>query len=154
MAMKAEMDHEVQMARSDLFKIAKYAVELHDMLKSVSEAEGLEGWQQSKITKAADYLGSVYHSMDYEVNVNESEQLEENPLRIAKAVEAGFGKLSKFMKKAKKLLKLLTKASRPHSLVAKLLGHTRVLLRFKAKWLTIQEKLKEYLVKQVLVSKV
>ena len=73
MAMKAEMDHEVQMARSDLFKIAKYAVELHDMLKSVSEAEGIEGWQQSKITKAADYLGSVYHSMDYEVNVTESD---------------------------------------------------------------------------------
>lgn len=106
MAMKAEMDHEVQMARSDLFKIAKYAVELHDMLKSVSEAEGLEGWQQSKITKAADYLGSVYHSMDYEVNVNESEQLEENPLRLAKAgVKAGAEKLSKFMKKGKKVAK-------------------------------------------------
>jgi hypothetical protein len=36
------------------------------MLKSVSEAEGLEGWVQSKITKAADYLGSVYHHLDYE----------------------------------------------------------------------------------------
>ena len=87
MAYKAEMDHEVQMARSDLFKVAKYAVELHDMLKSVSEAEGIEGWQQAKITKAADYLGSVYHSMDYEHNqmdveytTNESEQLDEGPL--------------------------------------------------------------------------
>ena len=69
MAYKAEMDHEVQMARSDLYKIAKYAVELHDMLKQVSEQQGIEGWQQSKITKAADYLGSVYHSMDYDTNV-------------------------------------------------------------------------------------
>ena len=79
MAYKAEIDHEVQMARSDLYKIAKYAVELHDMLKSVSEAEGIEGWQQSKITKAADYIGSVYHSMDYEAHVemNESIQLDE-----------------------------------------------------------------------------
>lgn len=77
MAMKAEMDHEVQMARSDLYKIAKYAVELHDMLKGVSEAEGIEGWQQAKITKAADYLGSVFHSMDYETNISESNQLDE-----------------------------------------------------------------------------
>ena len=104
MAYKAEMDHEVQMARSDLYKIAKYAIELHDMLKSVSEAEGIEGWQQSKITKAADYLGSVYHSMDYEVNVNESEQLEENPLSLAKAgIKAGAEKLSKFMRKGKEV---------------------------------------------------
>ena len=62
----AERDHEVQMARADLYKSAKYAIKLHDMLKGVSEAEGLEGWVQSKITKASDMLGSVYHHMDYE----------------------------------------------------------------------------------------
>lgn len=62
----AERDHEVQMARSDLYKIAKYAIKLHEMMKNVSEAEGIEGWQQAKITKAADYLGSVYHALDYE----------------------------------------------------------------------------------------
>ena len=47
-------------------KLAKYAIKLHDMLKGVSEAEGLEGWVQSKITKSADMIGSVYHHMDYE----------------------------------------------------------------------------------------
>tara|TARA_B100000925_G_scaffold195279_1_gene147849 strand:- start:594 stop:1097 length:504 start_codon:yes stop_codon:yes gene_type:complete len=62
----AERDHEVQMARSDLYKIAKYAIKLHEMMKNVSEAEGIEGWQQAKITKAADYLSSVYHALDYE----------------------------------------------------------------------------------------
>ena len=62
----AGRDHEVQMARSDLYKIAKYAIKLHEMMKNVSEAEGIEGWQQAKITKAADYLGSVYHALDYE----------------------------------------------------------------------------------------
>lgn len=62
----AERDHEVQMARADLYKIAKYAIKMHEMLKGVSEAEGMEGWQQSKITKAADYVGSVYHAMDYD----------------------------------------------------------------------------------------
>ena len=66
MAHAVERDHEVQMARADLYKIAKYAIKLHDMLKSVSEAEGIEGWQQAKITKAADYVGSVYHAMDYD----------------------------------------------------------------------------------------
>ena len=64
LAQRAEMDHEVQMARSDLYKIAKYAIKLHDMLKNVSEAEGLEGWKQSKITKAADYIGSVKHYLE------------------------------------------------------------------------------------------
>ena len=28
------------------------------MLKGMSEAQGMEGWQQSKIPKAADYIGS------------------------------------------------------------------------------------------------
>ena len=39
---------------------------IRDRLKGVSEAEGLEGWVQSKITKASEMLGSVYHHMDYE----------------------------------------------------------------------------------------
>jgi hypothetical protein len=63
----AERDHEVQMARAELYKIAKYAIKLHEMLKNVSEEQGLEGWVQSKITKSADYIGSVYHNLDYEM---------------------------------------------------------------------------------------
>ena len=66
LAHKVEKDHEVQMARAELYKIGKYAIKLHEMLKGVSEQEGLEGWVQSKITKAGDYLSSVYHHMDYE----------------------------------------------------------------------------------------
>ena len=62
-----EPDHEVQMARSDLYKAGKYAIDLHNMLKTVGEAHGLEGWVQAKITKAADYLESVYHYLDYEM---------------------------------------------------------------------------------------
>lgn len=63
----AERDHEVQMARAELYKIAKYSIKLHEMLRNVSEADGLEGWIQSKITKAADYIGAVYHNLDYEM---------------------------------------------------------------------------------------
>ena len=50
LAAMAERDHEVQMARADLYKLAKYAIKLHEMLKGISEREGLEGWVQSKIT--------------------------------------------------------------------------------------------------------
>lgn len=71
MAHRAEQDHEVQMARAELYKLAKYAIKLHDMLKGVSEAEGLEGWVQAKITKATDYIGSVYHHLEYDENFEE-----------------------------------------------------------------------------------
>ena len=76
LAHRAEADHEVQMARADLYKIAKYAIKLHDMLKSVSEEQGLEGWQQAKITKAADYIGSVYHNLDYDMKFGEGQVAE------------------------------------------------------------------------------
>ena len=65
MAHAAEQDHEVQMARAELYKLAKYAIKLHYLLKDVSETEGLEGWVQSKITKSSEMISSVYHHMDY-----------------------------------------------------------------------------------------
>ena len=71
LAYKAEADHEVQMARSDLYKIAKYSIKLHEMMKGVTEEQGIEGWVQSKITKASDYLSSVYHYLDYEMKFDE-----------------------------------------------------------------------------------
>ena len=84
MADITERDHEVQMARAELYKIAKYALKLHDMLKGVSEAEGIEGWMQSKITKAADYMGSVYHTMDYDM-ATESKVTHKNTMTEADA---------------------------------------------------------------------
>ena len=86
LAQRAEMDHEVQMARSDLYKIAKYAIKLHDMLKNVSESQGLEGWQQSKITKAADYMGSVYHAMDYDMQFGEQQNESAQPTDYKQAL--------------------------------------------------------------------
>lgn len=90
LAQRAEMDHEVQMARADLYKIAKYAIKLHDMLKSVSEAEGIQGWQQSKITKAADYMGSVYHAMDYDMKFAESKTTKNILKRSKTMTEASY----------------------------------------------------------------
>jgi hypothetical protein len=79
LAYKAEADHEVQMARAQLYKIGKYAIKMHEMLKGVSEQEGLEGWVQSKITKAADYMGAVYHHMDYEQKFDEVQEAKAKP---------------------------------------------------------------------------
>ena len=39
------------MARSDLYKIAKYSIKLHEMMKGVTEEQGPEGWVPIKITK-------------------------------------------------------------------------------------------------------
>lgn len=71
-----DRDHEVQMARSDLYKIAEYAIKLHNMLKSVSEEEGIEGWQQAKITKAADYISSVFHALEYDTKYSDKGQMD------------------------------------------------------------------------------
>lgn len=89
LAGRAEMDHEVQMARADLYKIAKYAIKLHDMLKNVSEEEGLEGWQQAKITKAADYIGSVYHNLDYDMKFGDGQNMT-NDVAETKKVKAPY----------------------------------------------------------------
>ena len=69
-----EPDHEIQMASSELQAIAKNAVNLLDLVRRYSEAEGLEAWQQSKITKAADYLNSVLQSISGEQGVAEAEK--------------------------------------------------------------------------------
>lgn len=66
MAHKVEQDHEIQLARAELYKAAKYSIKLHDMLKTMSEQEGLDGWVSAKITKASDYLSTVYHHLDYQ----------------------------------------------------------------------------------------
>jgi len=59
-------DHEIQMASSELQSIAKNAEHLLDLVRKYSEQEGLQAWQQSKITKAADYLNSVLQSVSGE----------------------------------------------------------------------------------------
>jgi hypothetical protein len=65
-AAAAHQDHEVQMARSDCYNAAKYAIELHKLLKNISEQEGLDGWVSEKITLANDYLRTVTEYLRYE----------------------------------------------------------------------------------------
>jgi len=60
-------DHEIQMAREQCYNAASNAIELHRMLKQITEREGLEGWVQEKITLANDYLRQVKEWMEYEI---------------------------------------------------------------------------------------
>jgi hypothetical protein len=56
-------DHEAPMAKAQLMSIQKQAAELFNML---GDNEDLEGWVQDKLSKASDYMNSVYQNMQYE----------------------------------------------------------------------------------------
>ncbi len=62
---KDRRDHEVEMARNELYAAAKDAMRVYKMLKNRTEDEGLMGWQQSYITLASDYLNSVADSLEH-----------------------------------------------------------------------------------------
>lgn len=62
----SRVDDEGGMAKSQLYHIARNAMMLHDSLK---DEDQLEGWVQSKITKAADYMKSVADYLEYEMGV-------------------------------------------------------------------------------------
>lgn len=57
-------DHEVEMAKAQVYRCAKNAMEIHKLLKMV---DNLEGWMQAKITMAADYLEAVASNLEYDV---------------------------------------------------------------------------------------
>jgi hypothetical protein len=99
-----ESDREGAMAKADLYKLANYSLKL---FKKLDDDAQLEGWVQAKITKAADYIASVFHYLEYEMEFsdygarldnnemyNESQKLElKNKLMEAKAKVAELKKL-------------------------------------------------------------
>jgi hypothetical protein len=66
-----DVGQELGMAGSELYGIAKHAKELLALIHQQGQEHGLEAWQQSKITKAADYLTAVLQSLDYDTNVEQ-----------------------------------------------------------------------------------
>ena len=60
-------DHEIQMAREQCYTAASNAIELHRLLKQITERQGLEGWVQEKITLASDYLRQVKDWMEHDM---------------------------------------------------------------------------------------
>jgi len=57
------IDDEGRMAKSQLYKIAKYASELYKMMDDNTQ---LDAWVQAKLTKACDYVGTVKHYLEGE----------------------------------------------------------------------------------------
>ena len=56
------IDEEGKMAKRQLHDMEKYARELSEMLTDTTQ---LESWVQAKLTKAADYLKTVKHYVEY-----------------------------------------------------------------------------------------
>jgi len=81
------VDHEAKMARADLFKCAQYSFKL---FKMINEDQQLEGWVQAKITKAADYIASVYHYMEYEMKISEYGDAIENADMYSESIRRVF----------------------------------------------------------------
>ena len=61
------VDSEGGMAKSQLYKMAKYAMMLHDALEDNTQ---LESWVQSKITIATEYMSKVKHYLEYEMGLD------------------------------------------------------------------------------------
>ena len=68
---------EGHMSKSTLYHTAKYAIELMDMIKP---GDDLEGWVQSKLNKAADYLQGTYNYEEYQKLNPYREELDKSTL--------------------------------------------------------------------------
>jgi hypothetical protein len=56
-------DDEGRMAKSEMYKMKRYVDKLSAMLDDGAQ---LPAWVQSKLTKASDYMSSVFHYLEYE----------------------------------------------------------------------------------------
>jgi len=92
---QSRVDHEVEMARSDLFSAAKNAQQVYAMIKDVSEDEGLEGWVQEKIIKANDYLNTIREYLEGKQIQQESVVEGAKVDRMVKHIEKSEKKLGK-----------------------------------------------------------
>lgn len=61
---QSRVDHEIEMAKSDLIQCIKNAESILDCIQDRTEDEGLEGWIQEKIIKASDYLNAVAENLE------------------------------------------------------------------------------------------
>lgn len=57
-----EIDQEGRMAKQQLSDIAQYSQELSEMLQDETQ---LEAWVQDKLSKAADYIKTIKHYVQY-----------------------------------------------------------------------------------------
>ena len=99
-----EVDREGAMAKADLYKLANYSLKL---FKKVQDEDQMEAWVQAKITKAADYIASVYHYLEYEMKISEYGTHLETAEMYSESQKAAIkNKLMEAKEKVKQLKKL------------------------------------------------
>jgi len=97
-------DQEGKMAKADLYKLATYS---HKLFKQLHDDDQLEAWVQAKITKAADYVASVYHYLEYEMKFSEYGKHLDNAETLSEGQKA---KLQAVLSEAKEKVKELKKS--------------------------------------------
>ena len=101
-------DYEGRMAKQNLFKLHKYSKELFEMIHDYQE---MESWVQEKIAKAADYIGSVKHYLEYEMehpedkNAFDSDEYYEHVQHIDDIIPEPYGGAHRYPLKQAELLK-------------------------------------------------
>ena len=65
---KNDKHHNNYMAKPDLYKVAKYAKKL---LQMIPDGYELDDWQRHKIAQISDDISEVYHSLDYDFHDDE-----------------------------------------------------------------------------------
>ncbi len=78
-----EIDPEGKMAKRQLSDIAEYSQELMGMLGDETQ---LESWVQAKLTKAADYIKTIKHYVEYGMEEGAYDQV----IPKMEPVEAGY----------------------------------------------------------------
>ena len=93
-------DEDGWMAKEQLYKISQYATKLHQM---IGDTDNLEPWIQAKITKAADYMSSIKHYIEYEqINPHPTDEPAEDAsmdaaLELAQSMESADPRIKKGM---------------------------------------------------------
>jgi hypothetical protein len=71
-------DEANDMTSSQLKSLVKHAARLRNAVKQMqAHGDTLEPWQQSKVTKAADYLDAVFNAVDDDIDMGESNHPDE-----------------------------------------------------------------------------
>jgi L-rhamnose mutarotase len=85
-------DDEPNMLKSDLYRIAKYASELYQMVDKYDDMPtevDFPHWWQSKIVKAKDYMVSAKHYLDGEEKIGQIDAMMENksPIKVGDIIK-------------------------------------------------------------------
>ena len=84
-----EYDQEGYMTKSALYKIAEYAMELHDR---IGDDDNLPEWMEFKIAKMSQMIGDVKHALEYDQDYGDYDDHQEHDADVVyDELEQGMG---------------------------------------------------------------